>query len=313
MSFVPPAPVPGLAPRRYLPESEFRGAVAEIAARHGLFPCELEPYAKGESVVWRAGDHVIKVTVPACSYQIDAEVGCLSAVAGKLSVQTPALLARGELSGWPYVVMRRIGGRPLAEVWPGLDHNARLGLARELARLARELHALPASGFPGGWDAFFRTCRQNAGTRHAAAGVPPQLLAEVAPFLERVGPLAETPLVPLHTELLDQHVYLEIEPSSGRPMLSGLIDFADARLGPAPYEIPGLVEFVFRGEAGLLREFCIAYGMPAASLTGDYSETLLAWSLSHRFGNLARLLTLVAPVLPRSLGELACLLFRVED
>jgi hygromycin-B 7''-O-kinase len=239
--------------RARLPQAGWQAAVELIARRHGLWPCELVPYELGETIVWRAGNHVVKLTIPQCQYQIDAEVGCLGALQGKLSVSTPRLHAHGELSGWPYVVMERIGGQPLAAVWPALDHAERKRLAAALGALCRELHAAGPGGFPTGWVEFWQSCRQQALARHMDHGGPPALLAAIEPFLRKVGELDASRLLPAHTELVGQHVY--VENVAGSWQLSGLIDFADARLAPFENEVGALVEFIFRGEPGLLREF----------------------------------------------------------
>lgn len=57
----------------------------------------------------------------------------------------------------------------------------------------------------------------------------------------------------------------------------------------------------------------LAYGVPAAELTDEYSEKLLAWSLCHRFANLPRTLSKLAPPTPASLEELARRLYSVSE
>jgi hygromycin-B 7''-O-kinase len=306
MTWVPPVRQEGVPLRAHGSHDDWRVPIELIARKHGLLPCELEPYARGETIVWRAGSHVIKLTIPECSYQIVAEVGCLGALAGKLCVATPRLHAHGALAGWPYVIMQCLPGRPLAEEWPWLDHEERRRLTRNLGSLCRQLHHASPLGFPSDWASFWQDCLDDVDEKHAAQGGPAHLLAGIAPFLRKVGPLACGPLVPAHTELIDHHVY--VDEVDGQLELSGLIDFADARLAPAPYEFAGLIEFIFKGEPGLLREFLLAYGLTAEQLTASYSETLLAWMLCTRFSTLARLLRVSEPRVPDSVEELANLL-----
>jgi hygromycin-B 7''-O-kinase len=292
------------------PESVWRFAMTHIAKQHELWPCELEPYTRGETVVYSAGEYVIKLTVPSCRYQIDSEVSCLPATHGKLSVATPELFAHGEISDWPYVIMSKIPGFALADVWPKLGHERRRQMARKLGLLCHELHALAPEGFPDGWPEFWRSVSRQVGARHATRGGPPSLLAAVDPFLGKIGELRAERVVPLHTELIDEHVY--VEERGGELVPCGLLDFADARLGAPEYEFGALVEFVFRGERGLLREFLLGYGIEENRLTPEFSEVLLAWSLCHRFGHLGRMLALVEPEVPDSLEELAERLFCVS-
>ncbi|HET9953130.1 MAG TPA: hypothetical protein VFQ61_01430 [Polyangiaceae bacterium] len=72
MPWQPPVWNNALPLRRQLPEGDWRVAIEEIVAKHGLAPCELEPYARGETIVWRAGHHVVKMTAPQFAYQIAA-------------------------------------------------------------------------------------------------------------------------------------------------------------------------------------------------------------------------------------------------
>lgn len=311
MHWTPPIVRPGLGLRAHLPEAGWRDAVVQIAERHGLGRRKLEPYPRGETIVWRADEHVIKLTAPRCAYQIEAEVACLQATSGKLSLLTPRLHAHGTLAGWPYVVMERIEGLALSEVWPGLDHVRRRQLARGLGTFCRELHSLPCAGFPDGWDEFWNGVSTHVGARLAAAGESMDLLASVDGFLESVQPLTPADLVPLHTELIDAHVY--VRQAGEHFVLAGVIDFADARRGASHYEFGGPAVFIFKGEPGLLREFLLAYGVPETCLTAEYSRTLLAWSLCHRFANLSRMLSAAELPVSASLEELARRLFSVRE
>lgn len=306
MKFVPPVCGPEDELRALLPVEGWRVAIAEIAARHGLSLAAALPFASGSDVVWSVGGAVVKLTGPRWTWQLDAEAHWLRQVAGRLPVATPEVLARDELAGWPYVVMTHVPGRALADVWPDLEERERLRLAADLGELTRSLHDLAVEGDADAFTTFWETCRNDVAARHAKPGVPPALLAAMPAFLDRHD-LATTPRVLLHTELLDQHVL--VDDREGRPTLSALIDFADARIGPAEYEFAAPVEFIFRGGPGLLRAYLHAYGVPDQDLGPARSERMLAWALSHRYGSLERMLSAVAPFEPESLTDLALRLY----
>ena len=315
MSAFPPTLELGRELRDHLPHSDWRAAVQRIAERHGLGAAGAHPFASGSDVVWPAGDAVVKLTDPAWRWQIEAEARALEHVAGRLPVRTPRPIALGELEGWPYVVLERVPGRALAEVWPELGTDARRDLARDLGQLVRALHDLPLDGLPDDWDGFFGVCLAGLPERLRAPGVPDALVDGVPAWLDAHGLRDELgqrgrPRVFLHTELLDQHVLDERR--SGRWVPAAMIDFADHRVGPFEYELPALVEFVFRGERGLLGTFLRAYGLPEDGLDAAYGERLLAWGLAHRYGSLRRMLGCLGgdggePV--AGLGELAARLY----
>jgi hygromycin-B 7''-O-kinase len=289
--------------REQLSEDSWRAAAAEALAAHGLPADGLAPFASGSDVVWGTAAHVVKLTAPRWTDEIEAEARWLRHVHGRLGVATPEVIGVGALGGWPYLVMTRVSGVALGSVWPSLDRAERLRLAADLGALARELHALPLPGEEDGWEAFFAECRRDVRARHARGDVPAPLLDQIDLFLAEVGPLDGDRRAVLHTELLDEHVL--VEERSGRVELAALLDFADGRVGPPEYEHAAPVEFVFRGEPGLLRAYLLAYGEAPAALSPTRSGRMLAWALSHRFGSLARMLRAVAPREPATLGELS--------
>jgi hygromycin-B 7''-O-kinase len=303
--WVPP-PRRNIKVRDHLPLREWVAPLREICARHALDARALEPFASGSDVVWCAGDVVIKLSTPAWSAQMESERRALAHAAGRLSVATPRLLCHGELAGWPYIVMSRVAGAPLADVWPGLDARDRRRLARELGALLRELHALgPCT--PDDWPAFWSRCRTDLARRHAEPDAPPELVRAIEPFLAAQAELDGPERLFLHTEYLDQHVL--VDDARGRWEPVAVIDFADTQTGPPWYDFAAPVEFVFRGERGLLRAFLGGYGVDP---DGTDPERMLAWALAHRLGRLARMLEAVAPAAPRDLRALARLLYAVD-
>ena len=315
-AWIPPSEDEGEL-RDLLPEEGWRAAMRLICARHGLPDDELAPFPSGSDVVWGAGPWVLKLSSPRWTFEIEAEARNLRRLEGRLGVETPRVLATGALEGWPYVVSSRVPGVALAGPWEELEHGERLRLAEDLGELTRELHGVPLDGLEGdaaeGWSAtrwedFWRACRADVRARHARAGVPRSLLEGIEPFLRSVGTLETQPLRFVHTELYGEHVLVERSPS-GRLVPRALIDLADARAAPFGYEVPAPVEFLFRGEPGLLRAYLEAYGLRGDELGPELSERLLAFGLCHRFGSLRRMLAAVHPSRPAHLGDLACTLY----
>src|SRR6187399_2621559 len=97
-----------------------RPAMETIAARHGLPTSELAPFAQGTQIVWGSRRSVIKLFVPTWPEDAEREIVMLERLAGA-GVPVPQLEARGEVAGWPYVVMSRLPGRRVSEEWPELD------------------------------------------------------------------------------------------------------------------------------------------------------------------------------------------------
>lgn len=294
-------------PRDAAPLQTWLEAARRIAARHDLPAAEPTLYPTGSDIVLRLGEVVLKLTLPRWEADLRTEASLLARVRGRLPVATPTLLAAGALDGWPYVLMSRVDGVALAEVWPTLAAPERRALAAEIGELIAALQALEVPPEEGAaWPPFLDGLRAGAEARLRGRHEPgPEpLLAQITPFLADTS-LSERPLVWLHTELLDQHLLLRSV--AGRWRLAALIDFADARVGHPLYELPALAEFVLRGEAGLLGPLLDAAGLGPWSPA--LSRELCAWSLLHRFGSVARMARAVGEPAPRGLEELGARLY----
>ena len=80
MTWTPPIRNDSAPLRARLPEAGWRAGMIVIAERHRLDTSELEPYQRGETIVWRAGERVIKLTHPDFAFQIAAELSCLQSL-----------------------------------------------------------------------------------------------------------------------------------------------------------------------------------------------------------------------------------------
>lgn len=301
MSWSPPALPPGLPQRSAAPLEQWRAAMLQILARHSLSSTGLRPEPTGTAIVWSTDTAVVKLTQPRWAADIEGEArGCHHCSA--LSVQVPAELAQGELSGWPYVVLSRLPGVALDQVWPALSPTQRCEAARNIGAMVAELQALPPPSPAPSWPAFLEQRIKAA----ASLPGPPLLVAAIPGLLRRAGPHLRAPVVFLHTELLGAHVLVD---PAAPTVPTGLIDFAEAMVGHPALELGALVDFLFHDEAGLLAAFFEGYGDGPLAALADDAEALLGAYLVHQYASLPRLLGGLSRQ-PGSLEELAELCFR---
>jgi len=251
---------------------------------------------------------IVKLSRPRWRAEIEAEARFLRHLEGRVSFGTASVLAEGEIDAWPYVIQSRLPGRALGSVWADIMPAERRSLADGLGRTAAELHAVEGVPDDGSWPGFLEERRRNVVEHHLKLGLPEAWLERVEPFLDSV-PLAESSPVLLHTEMLDEHVL--VEERGGRWEISGLLDFADSRVGDPHYEFAAPVEFLFRGEAGLLPSFLRAYGWKRGDLTHEGGRRLAAWGLLHLFGSLPRVLAIAGDPEPRDFDELVERVYRL--
>lgn len=279
---------------------EHHGLAAEIARliceRHHL-PRECERIEEGSQIVFSsAGHHIVKIFSPDDADFFKTETVFLDRLHGRLPVRTPALVASGHWDAFPYIVMERLPGVMLRRVWDDLSREERRAVIARLGECIRALHALPCEWFdsaPFRWRPFIEQQRESLVERHRSFGLDEAWIALLPRYMEecRLDPLDESRLVPLHTELMQEHVL--VERSGADWILSGLIDFEPSMVGHAEYEFCSAGLFLTRGDKDLFRLFLSSYGFSEKEAAGGLSRRVMAFLLLHRYGNLHRFLGLL--------------------
>jgi hygromycin-B 7''-O-kinase len=264
-------------------------AVADVAARHGARGA-VEPAGSGSfPVFFVGGGHVVKLVPARWKAKLEAEVAATRHVrAACLAIPVPAVEGNGEIDGWGYAVLTRLGGRALGSVWPDLSPAQQAEVMVEIGAMLAELHRLPVPAVPSlavDWPAFIHGQRDSAVARHAKGGAPPAWLAAIPELL--AGALPEIARsrahVLLHADVHHEHVLLDDD-----ARVCGLLDFGDAFVGDPAYDLVTPVVFLARGRAELLAALLDGYGVAPAARTPALRRRLMAFELVHRFAQLPR-------------------------
>ncbi|AHH97714.1 aminoglycoside 3'-phosphotransferase/choline kinase family protein [Kutzneria viridogrisea] len=265
-------------------EVALRPVVGAVCAQAGLSGA-VQRFESGSLPVYAVGeDLVLKLYPPVFAGEAGVESRVLGAVAGRLPVPTPGVVAVGEVAGWAYVVMRRLRGVALSAVWSSLGVAERASVAAQVGESLAALHEVPVvDGLgPADWSGWLAEQRAGCVARQRALGADERLLSGVPAFLEQVVVPGGAPVL-LHTEVMGDH--LLVSPEDWR--LSGLFDFEPAMGGGREYEFVAVGLFVTRGDAAALRCLLSAYGYSPGELGPELSRRLLAWTLVHRYCDLA--------------------------
>lgn len=261
---------------------------SSLAARHGLDAARTRPVSEGSNLVALIGDHsVIKVFPPFMRNQYESERRVLPHLHGRLSVPLPALIAEGEVSGWPYLLISQLEGVSLDEVWPTCTHDARREILRALGGLIAEVQAVPSdalSMMPPEWNEFIAGQARACAGRHRRLGFP--LWAQIDPYLQRTARALPTSFQTalLTGEYTPDNVLMS-RAAGGGWHISGLIDFGDAMLGFAEYDLLGPSTFLAGGDAELVSALLEGYGYREPSSRRGLGERLMRMALLHRFSD----------------------------
>ena len=278
-------PVPDVATWRKLRRdvATQRPAFDAIAARHGLAASELSFLDKGTHFVWATRRDVIKLFVPLWIQDASLERTLLEMVAGT-TLPAPQLEAQGELDGWPYVVMSRVPGEHIGVAWRALDDGGRSRLAAHLGEAMAAVASLPPQRLQARaitQDALIAERLERILVDQRERGGDDSLDFELRSFLGELPRLMPAHEVVLHADLTDDNVLV----SGDR--VTGIIDFADAFVGPWTYELAAPACFVTRGSSAHRDSMIRGRGLDP---TPELIATTRAWAILHRYCHVARMM-----------------------
>ena len=255
----------------------WREVIESIAAEQGGGKVEQMPDSTA-MVALLGDDRVLKLYPPFLRDHCDFERAALPHFEGRLGLPTPRLLGSGQRDGWPYLVISRLAGVPLVQVWSSLTEPQRLLALHAIGRLAAQAHALPVAPLAAlapAWPAFIQ--RQRAGCMHRQqrSGLPAHLLVQLQAFIEDT--------VPSGPDVVLTGEYTPMNLMWGGQAVSGMFDFGDGLIGPREYDWLGPLCFLAAGHAARVQALMAGYG---AELDADLRLQLLRLLLLHRYSHL---------------------------
>lgn len=165
----------------------FEDLVREIINKHGILSEALQLFADGTNVVFAHGDNqVIKIFPPFHLNQYKSEILVLKHLQGKLSVKTPEVLHSGNIEGWSYIIMTKLCGTPLEQLWDNMNHDNKLVIIKELGNLIKEVHSLPTEGLEEidcHWEQFIKAQVKQCLQQHKSTGLLQALLEQLPAYL----------------------------------------------------------------------------------------------------------------------------------
>jgi hygromycin-B 7''-O-kinase len=259
-----------------------RAAMVAIAERHGLSASELRPCDLGTHLVWCTDRSVVKVFVPLWPEDAEVEISLLRHLTGAgAQILVPQLEHVGKLNGWLYVVMSRLEGEPIGEVWPRSSPSDRVSLALQMGETMARLNELSTSGLEHlhiEQDALVAERVPKLREDQRDRGGDGELEAALGRFVTALPELVPAEPVLLHADLTGDHFLVR----GGR--IVALIDFADAFVGPWTYELAAPACFMTRGDEAAERAMLEGRGVEA---TPELLRSLRVWCVLHRYADVA--------------------------
>jgi hygromycin-B 7''-O-kinase len=136
------------------------------------------------------------------------------------------------------------------------------------------------------WNTFITDRLRNLVPHHRAKKMSEKWIQALPRFIDQFSPeefLCDNPVF-LHADLTWDH-FLVSSPNN-IPHISGVIDFADCRIGHPEYDIPATAAFILKSQAAPLREYLLGMGYKNTELNTRFSEKMMAWTCLHYYSDL---------------------------
>lgn len=243
----------------------------------------IEATAVGSYPVFHVGsEYIVKLFAPLHHDDFRSESTLLRLIGGNRNALAPELVRIREIDGWQAVLMTRLPGRSLKEIWPTIDTNQKEALCESLGEVSRKLHELdplPLKALCSKWDGFLVEQLHECEARQRKRGLSEGLARQIPDFLASLS-FNNAPYLVLHTEIMLDHVFAENESLQ----ITGLIDFEPAMVGLREYEFASVGLFITQGNVRLLRAFMSGYGH---QIDSELHRRLMGFALLHRYSNLS--------------------------
>lgn len=219
------------------------------------------------NTVLRIDDRLIlKLYGPTQQRAYHVERAVLGTIADYGQFPAPRLVAAAQRPDTlPYLFMTALDGEDPDRFWNGFTVDERLELAAELGALTRELHGLPTDDLAaveanhGGAE--LEISRQQAeriAEIKASTGFTSWQREQFVHFVTATGHrFFDEPPVLTHADLSHAHIF--VARSESVPHVTGFIDWGEAMVGPAAWDIVCHWFWTFSGDRTAMRECLAAY------------------------------------------------------
>ncbi len=263
-------------------------AVFAICEKIGLECTDVIPFADGVNLVACVDERwVVKIFPPFHFHQWESDHRTLRHLQGKLSLAISEYRAAGEWqNSWTYLVMSKLEGLSLESVWSGLTHASKIEILNQVGSVMAEVHSLPLDGLKDlrpVWKDFVSEQISACLERHKRKKMPVWFLDGLEPWMANHIGLIEESFRPVLLTGEYTPFNLLVKKNGESFVLSGMIDFGDAMVGFADYDLLGPSLFLGSGHPELIRSLFNGYGIFKDPI--NFRTRLLLLQIIHRYSD----------------------------
>jgi len=195
------------------------------------------------NAVFRVNDrYILKLYGTDATRHSQVELNMLKALVDV--VPSPRVVSNGELNnGRPYLIMTEVKGQTLQDAWPSLSGPELLNIAHQIGIITANLHSCrvdelaKVESYVGGrLQIIAEEQKRRIAEILAMADLAPWYRTELLEYTQTEAlKVANYPAVLTHADLSHAHIY--IHTTRNKSIVSGFIDWAEATVGPAEWDL----------------------------------------------------------------------------
>lgn len=265
----------------------WKDRILDLAREKNIPTNDFHPFPDGSNLVASLGNRfIIKVFPAKHRHQWVSDHRVLRFLQGRLKTTIPAFIDAGEIEfSWTYLIMSKIAGESYERVWPSLNNSAKAQVLFQIGTIMREVHSLPLGpiqDLPPSWPDFLRKQIDLCESRHRRLGMPDWFTDGLRDFLDES--LLTQDFCPVL--LTGEYTPFNLlgDPSNPEKLI-GMIDFGDAMVGPAEYDLLGPSLFLCEGKRDLFLALLRGYGIAENDFDASFRRRLFALQILHRYSD----------------------------
>lgn len=259
-----------------------------ICTNHGIHGKIFSYVRESSNIIFEIDrTYFLKLYAPMFDHEFLRERMVLPLIYKKLEVQTPLLIAEGRTQGWGYVLLDKVKGTRLRDVWSDITLADLVGINETLGREISDVHKLTPPDSPDlflDWKPFLENQARGCAEHQQKWGLGEPWLSQIDSYLKANLSLVTAPSRKslVCADYHDGNLF--VQHRKGKWRLTGIVDFADSMIGDAEYDFiaPGI--YVARSRPELLKAFFTGYGL--TGMDPELKKRCFVLTLLHRFSAL---------------------------
>ncbi|WP_026677081.1 aminoglycoside phosphotransferase family protein [Fictibacillus gelatini] len=267
-------------------EVYWEAAIKEICKKENIKCHSVQKGYPGTHAVFMIdGVYVLKIFMPLIPNDFYSERDTYLHLKD-VNLPIPRLIAVGQYGGWNYLIVTKIEGEAVREVFDNMTESNKIEIARELGGIIAKLHGYPVGDLSDKMNAYLSSWellqeeRKEKVVKELTGVLPQEVILEIGAFLTNYDEHQwESCLV--HADLTTDHLLLDKDGENYE--IAGLIDLADCRIAPPEYEWVCLYTDLLSQHSPAMQAFMNSY-RPGVKLDAAWRRKMMYVTLTHLYG-----------------------------